>query len=96
MFVQSLSPFWRTIHWVIIVNFAIQIIYASYMVFFVVTNGSSGPLFGSAQTMPFEQMMVRRQYATECWIAIVGLSLYLAVTEILPRRLGQNARQDAS
>ncbi len=75
----------------IIINFAVQILYASYMVFFVVTNGSSGPLFGSAQSMPFEQMMVRRQYAMECWIAIVGLSLYLAVTEILPQCLGRGS-----
>ena len=57
------------------------------MVFFVVSEGISGPLFEAAKSMPFEQMMVRRQYAIESWIAITGLSLYLALTEILPRRL---------
>ena len=45
--------------------------------FFVVTpEGTTGPLFGAASTMPFELMVTRRLYASESWIAIAGL-LYL-------------------
>ena len=78
----------RLLHWLIISNLLIQIAYAGYMVFFeIVPAGSSGPLMGAAKNFPFEQMVTRRLYAIECWIAIVGLSLYLGLTEILPRLL---------
>ena len=76
----------RLVHWIIIVNLLIQIAYAGYMVFFVVTPAeSSGPLFAMADSFPFEKMVTRRLYAIECWIAIVGLSIYLGLTEIGPR-----------
>ena len=77
---------WLLIHWFIIVNFLVQIVYAGYMVFFIVapTEGS-GPLFAMADSFPFEKMVTRRLYAAECWIAISGLSIYLAITEIGPR-----------
>ena len=29
--------------------------------------------------------MTRRLYAVECWLAIAGLAIYLALTEIGPR-----------
>ena len=77
----------QLIHWVIIANLLVQCIYGSYMVFFVVTGGHSGPLGGAANEIPFELMMTRRLYASETWIAISGLSLYLGMTEILPRIL---------
>ena len=86
---QSLSRSWRVLHWLIIINFAVEVVYASYMVFFVLSDGVNGPLFSAAKTMPFEQMMVRRQYALEFWIAAAGMSLYLGLTEILPRRLAR-------
>lgn len=35
-------------------------------------------------------MVVRRLYAVETWIAVVGLSLYLALAEILPARASRN------
>ena len=77
---------WKGIHWLIIANFIAQIIYTGTMVFFVVTpEGTTGPLFGQASAMPFELMVTRRLYASESWIAIAGLSIYLAVTEIVPR-----------
>lgn len=76
------------VHWVIIANFAIQIAYGGYMVFAVVRpENVSGPLWAAAKSMPFELMMTRRMYATETWIAIVGLSLYVGLTEMLPRLL---------
>jgi hypothetical protein len=82
-------PAWlRLVHWVILANLGLQVIYGLVMVFFVVTGGQgAGPLFGAAGELPFETMVTRRLYAGETWIAIVGLSLYVAVTEILPRRL---------
>ena len=77
---------WRLLHWFIIFNLLIQIAYASYMIFFVVTPAEgSGPLLGAADTFPVEKMVTRRLYAIECWIAIAGLSIYLAITEIRPR-----------
>jgi len=75
------------IHLVIILNFVFQIGYAGYMVFFVIVpeGGAAGPLMDRATSMPFELMVTRRLYASECWIAISGLSIYLALTEIAPR-----------
>ena len=75
------------LHWIIILNFLFEIGYAGYMIFFVIVpeGGGSGPLMGRATAMPFEQMVTRRLYASECWIAISGLAIYLAITEIGPR-----------
>ena len=74
------------VHWVIIINFLIEMIYAGYMVFTVLApEGGGGPLFEKALEMPFEQMVTRRLYATEFWIATTGLAIYLAITEIAPR-----------
>ena len=82
-------PNWLLIiHWIIIINLLIQVCYGGYMVFIVTApEGVSGPLWGAARAMPFEQMIVRRAYASETWIAIGALSLYIGLTEILPRRL---------
>jgi hypothetical protein len=82
---KPLHPVWKILHGVIIVNFAVQIAYGGYMVFVVVAPESAGPLMDQATSFPFEKMMTRRLYASETWIAIVGLSLYLAITEIAPR-----------
>ena len=74
------------LHWTIIVNFAVQIFYGGYMVFSVVKpEGASGPLWERAKTMPADLMTVRRLYALETWVAIAGLAIYLAITEIGPR-----------
>jgi hypothetical protein len=79
---------WRVLHFGIILNFAVEVIYAGYMVFAVIKpEGVTGPLFGAAQQLPFEMMVTRRLYAIEFWIATAGLSLYLALTEIGPRVL---------
>ena len=77
--------FLQVIHWVIIINFAIEIAYANYMIFSVFSPPEAGPLFDKAKSFPFEMMMTRRLYAVEAWLAIVGLSVYLAITEIRPR-----------
>jgi hypothetical protein len=74
------------VHWAIIVNFVIEIAYAGYMVFTVLKPpGHSGPLFERALEIPHELMVMRRLYAIECWIAMAGLAIYLALTEIAPR-----------
>jgi len=66
-------------------NFIVEILYASYMVFVVVAPAEGGPLGARAMEIPFEMMTTRRLYATEFWIATGGLSIYLALTEIGPR-----------
>lgn len=86
---QRSSP-WKWIlpilHYGIIINFALEIGYAGYMVFVVIAPEGGGPLMDRALTFPFEQMVTRRLYALECWVAIAGLSIYLAITEIAPRQ----------
>jgi len=73
------------LHWLIIVNFVVEIVYAAYMVFVVVAPEGGGPLGSRAMDIPFEMMTTRRLYATEFWIAMGGLAIYLALTEIGPR-----------
>lgn len=74
------------VHWAIIVNFLIEIAYAGYVVFAVLKPaGHSGPLFEKALEIPHELMVTRRLYAIEFWIAMAGLAIYLALTEIGPR-----------
>lgn len=72
---------WLVIHWVIVVNFLMQIGYGMYQIFFklIPPGGSAGPLFGSSTTITLELMMVRRLYAMETWVAIAGLAIYLAI-----------------
>jgi hypothetical protein len=74
------------VHWFIIINFLVEIVYASWVLFVVLApEGTSGPLFGAAATLPYELVAKRRMYAHETWMAIGGLSIYLALTEIGPR-----------
>ena len=80
------SIVWSVIHWLIILHFLGEIIYAGYMVFAVLQpEGHSGPLMGQATQIPFELMVTRRLYALECWVATAGLAIYLAITEVAPR-----------
>jgi hypothetical protein len=85
------------LHWLIILNFVVEILYASYMVFVVVAPPGGGPLASRALEIPFEMMTTRRLYATEFWIAMGGLAIYLALTEIGPRlRAYRQADADAA
>ena len=84
-----------TIHIVIIVNFLIQIAYASYMIFSVFGIEGGGTLGDAALTFPHEKMVTRRLYAIECWIAIAGLAIYLALTEIGPRLRKSREQREA-
>jgi hypothetical protein len=76
----------RILHWLIILVFVTEIIYGFYLVFFVV-GGSRYPLMRRATETPVEVILKRRLYAIETWIAIAGLSIYLALTEFLPHTL---------
>lgn len=73
------------VHWAIIANFAIEIIYAAYMIFSVLAFGDGGPIGAAALEVDHEHMVTRRLYAVEFWLAMGGLSIYLAITEIGPR-----------
>ncbi|MHA1396071.1 MAG: hypothetical protein ACTSRZ_21410 [Promethearchaeota archaeon] len=68
---------WKILNWVIIINFVLEIFYGAYQTFFVFGTGL--PLFGGSASLDFEHMVARRLYAIETWIAIVGLSIYLAI-----------------
>ena len=83
-----LNKRWRIIHNLIILNFIVEIVYSFYMVFFAV-GGMRFPLLRNALETPIEIIMKRRLYAIEAWLAIGGLAIYLAITELLPRRLGK-------
>lgn len=79
---------WRVLHAVIIVNFAAEIFYVGWIIFVVLApeGGTSGPLWAQAGQIDMDLMARRRLYAIEGWIAIAGLSVYLAITEVAPRR----------
>ncbi len=74
------------IHYGIIINFILQVLNGVYQISFVYTvEGLTWPLLGASAGLDHETMMVRRAYALETWIAITGLCIYLALTEIMPR-----------
>jgi hypothetical protein len=77
---------WRTLHYLIIINFLLEIVYGFLMVFFII-GGGKWPMFSRATTIPIEIILKRRLYSLETWVAISGLSIYLAITEIVPRKL---------
>ncbi len=82
------AKLWHIIHVLILINFMVQVLYGTYMVFFAV-GGRRWPLLSQAMDTPVEVILRRRLYAIETWVAMVGLGLYIAVTEILPRRMRQ-------
>ncbi len=83
---------WKIIHRLLIFNFVVQVLYGFYMVFFVI-GGSRYPLFMRATQIPVEVILQRRLYAIETWLAMVGLALYLAITEVIPRKIHLQQRE---
>lgn len=77
---------WRFIHSLIIANFLLEIIYSFYMVFFVI-GGGKWPLLRRAVETPMEVILKRRLYAIEAWVAVGGLCIYIAITELLPQKV---------
>jgi|JI10StandDraft_1071094.scaffolds.fasta_scaffold714171_2 hypothetical protein len=83
-----LPPRMRLIHRAFILLAVVQMAYSGWQVFVVLQpEGTIGPVFGRAADLPPEVMVARRLYAIEGWLALLGLALYLAVTEVLPTRL---------
>jgi hypothetical protein len=84
---RPLSPGWRALHVGVIATLVVQCAYIGWQVFVVLRPpGVTGPLWGHALDVPHELLVARRLYSQEGWQALVGLALYLAITEILPRR----------
>ncbi len=81
-----MRKWWKLLHWFIIINFIVEIVYGFYMVFFVV-GGGRYPLMMRAVDTPVEIILKRRLFSIEVWVAIAGLAVYLALTEFLPRKL---------
>mgnify|MGYP006307981981 CR=1 FL=1 len=81
---RAKRAFWWAVHWIIIVNFLLQIGYSGTKALTLNPEGRAMVLFGMAQDLPFEMMVTRRLYAIETWVAIAGLSLYLGITHIVP------------
>ena len=78
---------WRLLHCFIICLFAFQVLYSVHQVFVVLTpDGQLGALGARSAGLTFEQMIPRRLYAIEGWIAGGALIIYLAIVEIGPRR----------
>lgn len=77
---------WRVIHYLIITNFILEIVYSITMVFFVI-GGGKWPLLRRAVQTPVEIILKRRLYAIEAWIAIGALCIYLALTVYLPEQV---------
>lgn len=73
--------FIKILHWFIIINFLLMIGYSLYMIFSVFKHDKM-ILFSSAKKVPHQELVIRRLYCIEFWIAIVGLSIYLAITVI--------------
>ena len=81
-----MKRFWRILSGIILVNFIIEIMYGFYMIFYGV-GGSRYPLMKKAEETPVEVILKRRLYAIELWVALTGLTNYLGLTEVFPRKL---------
>ncbi len=78
----------RILHVFLIANFASNIFYCAYQVFVVlVPEGHVGPLWGAAADLPTDLVVKRRLYAIEFWVTLGAASIYVAITEWLPRAL---------
>lgn len=79
-------PF-KLLHYAIIATLALQGLYCLGQLLFVLSPPDvAGPLFSAAATIDHDLLVARRLYSIEGWIALVGLAIYLGITEVLPRR----------
>lgn len=82
-----MSLIWKVVHYSIIAVLAVEGLYClGQLVLVLQPEGTVGPLFGAASTVDHELLVARRLYAIEGWLALVGLALYVGITEIAPRR----------
>lgn len=78
----------RILHVLLLANFASNTFYCMYQLFVVLApDGHIGPLWGAAASLPVDLVVKRRLYAIEFWLTIGAASIYLAITEWLPRAL---------
>jgi hypothetical protein len=78
----------RILHFVLLANFATNSLYCVYQLFVVLApDGHVGPLWGAAADLSTDLVVKRRLYAIEFWVTIGAGSVYLAITEWLPRAL---------
>jgi hypothetical protein len=87
---EALPRVLRVAHWAIIGNYMVNIGYGSYEIFFVLRPEGvrpGMPLGSSAQDVDPDMMAQRRGYAAEVWSSWVGLTTYVALTEVGPRIL---------
>jgi len=81
-----MSWLWRAVHGIIIAVLLVEGLYClGQLVFVLQPPGVVGPLFGAAAGVDHELLVARRLYAIEGWIALVGLAVYLGLTEVGPR-----------
>lgn len=87
---------WAILHWIIVVNFVVEIFYGMYQTFFILLppSGQVGPLMGAAEEISYELMVSRRLYAIETWIAIAGLAIYLAIVYRDQLKDGKNSTNE--
>jgi len=71
---------------IILVGFILNIV--GFFVFFLVLDDAGiGILFRKANTVDFTFLVIRRIASILTWIAFSGLTVYLGVTEIFPKRI---------
>ncbi len=75
----------KVFHWAFIISMASQAIYGFWQLTFVVGGGLI--FFSHVWYPPFEVVVKRRLYSIESWMTLGLLGIYLALTEILPRKL---------
>ena len=79
---------WKYLHWFIIYMFLMQLLYCMFQVFVVMQpEGIIGPLGMQAISVLPDIFLCRRLYAIEGWITASGLIVYLAITEVYPRKI---------
>lgn len=86
---------WRALHYTIIGVLAVEGLYClGQLVWVLQPEGVVGPLFGAAATIDPDLLVARRLYAIEGWLSLVGLALYVGLTEVAPRRRAALQRAD--
>ena len=74
------------LHAGIIGTLVVQIAYIAWVFVFVLSADVGFPLAGNALAVDHELMVTRRLYAIEGWGSFGLLAIYLAITEVVPRR----------
>ena len=68
--------FIMSVHWFIMLNFFSNIIYSLNQMIFISKIMTQDT---------FEKIVIKRLYTVEVYIALLGLGIYILLTEIMPR-----------